>query len=177
MGCKVTTIICARNAAATIDRAVRSAIMQNGPVIVVDDWSSDGTAEISRRIGGNALTIVRPPEHRTLGLARRTGVEAVDTDWLMWLDADDELFPGRASRLRNIAEQRNLDAVWDAAILYDGSQGNLLHDLPMPAFMLKANSAVRLSKGTIYRDSPGRWFGPRLRIKLVTMKFCQPPTI
>ncbi len=144
MGDRVTTIICARNAAATIGRAVRSALMQNGPVILVDDWSSDGTAEIARRFGGKDLMIVRPSTHRTLGLARRTGVEAVDTDWLIWLDADDELLPGRASHLRCIGEQRNLDAVWDAAILCDGSRGKLLCDLPMPAFMLQENAAVRL---------------------------------
>ena len=140
----MTTIICARNAASTIGRAVRSALQQNGPVIVVDDWSSDGTADIARRMGGNDIMVVRPPSHRTLGFARQTGVQAVGTKWLMWLDADDELLPGRANHLCRVGENNNLDAVWDAAILFDGERGGLVGELPMPSFLLKKNAAVRL---------------------------------
>jgi glycosyltransferase involved in cell wall biosynthesis len=140
----VTTVICARDAAATIERAVRSALCQGGPVLLVDDWSSDGTADIARAVGGAALCVLRPEQHRTLGYARLAGVSAVSTPWLQWLDADDELLPDRAARLLDGAQANQWDAVWDAAELHDGATGATIRALPMPSFMRRSGAAVRL---------------------------------
>lgn len=140
----VTVVICARNAAATIERAVRSAGRQGGPVLVVDDGSSDGTGEIARETGVVGLRVVRPAVHNTLGHARAVGVQAVQTPWLQWLDADDELLPGRAARLSGRAKAEGWDAVWDAAVLRDGPTGAPVRVLPMPAFLQQPNAAVRL---------------------------------
>ncbi len=72
-----TIVIAARNAASTIERAVRSAILQkNCPIILVDDFSSDDTVDRAKEAGGRRLTVVRPPEHRSLGLTRQTAVLA-----------------------------------------------------------------------------------------------------
>ena len=141
---QVTTVICARNAESTIARAVRSALQQGGPVLLVDDFSDDRTVAVARSVAGDALRVVRPEVHRTLGYARSVGVAAVATDWLMWLDADDELLSGRAARLLAAARVAGADAVWDAAELYDGASGRLIRQLPMPAFMLRPGAAVRL---------------------------------
>lgn len=140
----VTTVICARNAAATIARAVRSAVVQGGPVIVVDDGSSDATAMLAHQAGGDAVSVVRPAASRTLGHARNVGLAAVTTPWLQWLDADDEVQPGRAAYLRDRAAGEGWDGVWDAAELFDGASGRRLHALPMPPFMAHPAAAVRL---------------------------------
>jgi hypothetical protein len=140
----VTTVICARNAVTTIARAVRSALTQGGPVMLVDDWSFDHTADIARGEGGKAVRIVRPDVHRTLGYARATGVAAVSTPWLQWLDADDEVLPGRAARLVDRAEHESWHAVWDAAELYGGDTDTVIRPLPMPEFMRRSGAAVRL---------------------------------
>jgi glycosyltransferase involved in cell wall biosynthesis len=139
-----TVVICARNAVTTIARAVRSAVRQGGPVLLIDDWSHDHTADVARSIGGAALRIVRPEVHRTLGYARLKGAGAVSTPWLQWLDADDELLPGRAERLLDRAHGERWDAVWDAAELYSGETATRIRRLPMPAFMQPAGAAVRL---------------------------------
>jgi glycosyltransferase involved in cell wall biosynthesis len=143
MSAEVTTAICARNASATIERAVRSAVLQGGPVLLVDDGSVDGTADIAARAGGNALTVVRPPEHRTLGYARQAAVDAVTTDWILWLDADDEVLPGRAAHLLRLAADHRWDAVWDAVELFAGETGTLVGELPMPPWMVVPGAAVR----------------------------------
>ena len=140
----VSVVICARNAAETIERAVRSAVPQGGPVIVVDDWSDDATADVARRAGGPLISVVRPDVCRTLGFARSAGVAAVSTPWLQWLDADDELLPDRTTRLLSRAVAEGWDAAWDAAELWDGETGAFVRDLPMPAFMSRRGSAVRL---------------------------------
>lgn len=140
----ITTVICARNAASTVARAVTSACEQGGPVILVDDGSTDDTVALARAAGGARLEVVRPSEHRTLGFARQAGVDAVNTPWLMWLDADDELLPGRGSALLAHATANGCDAVWDAAELRDGATGRLIRNLPMPPFMERPGAAVRL---------------------------------
>lgn len=141
---EVTTVICARNAAATIERAIRSAVAQGGPVLLLDDGSEDDTVVRARGAGGGVLEVVRPATHRTLGYARQRAIEAVTTPWLQWLDADDELIPGRATRLVTRAAGEGLDAVWDAAELFDGATGSFIRHLPMPAFMCREQAAVRL---------------------------------
>lgn len=140
----VTVAICARNAAPTIARAVRSALAQGGPVLLVDDGSTDDTAAVAHAAGGATVRIVRPATHTTLGHARACAVAEVRTPWLQWLDADDELLEGRAETLLDRAAAHGWDAVWDAADLHDGPTGRAVRALPMPPFITRPGAAVRL---------------------------------
>ena len=64
----VSVIIAAFNGAATIGRAVRSALEQpeTAEVLLVDDASSDGTGSVARAAaeGSDRLTVVVLPENR-----------------------------------------------------------------------------------------------------------------
>ena len=67
--------------------------------IVVDDGSTDGTAEVAQSAGA---VLVRHPENRGLGAAVRTGLRAaVETgaSAVAYLDADLEYFPEDIPRL------------------------------------------------------------------------------
>jgi glycosyltransferase involved in cell wall biosynthesis len=84
----------ARNAAATIARAVSAAAGQSvapREVIVVDDGSPDDTATVARAAAD--VTVVR-----TAGVgvaaARNEGVRNATGDWIAFLDADDWWEPG-----------------------------------------------------------------------------------
>jgi dolichyl-phosphate beta-glucosyltransferase len=59
-------------------------------VIVVDDGSTDGTAELLASIGGDwpRLRVLRHPGNRGKGAAVRTGMLAAEGDWLLMADAD-----------------------------------------------------------------------------------------
>ena len=87
------------NRARSLERAVRSALAQEGPeieVVVSDDGSSDDTAQLLERLsaGDPRLRHVRQP--RNLGHARNFQVvfELSRGDYFMWLSDDDELEPG-----------------------------------------------------------------------------------
>lgn len=55
-------------------------------VIVVDDGSTDGTAEAARRLGATVVTVAGGP--RGPSVARNRGAEAASGDILVFLDAD-----------------------------------------------------------------------------------------
>lgn len=77
-------------------RAQLAAAGVDGPeLIVVDDGSIDGTAEIAEAVAG--VTVIRHPTNRGYGAAIKTGFRAARGDLLAFLDADGtyppEAFP------------------------------------------------------------------------------------
>jgi mycofactocin system glycosyltransferase len=81
---QVTFVIPARNAAAWIESLV-SHLVDAALVVVVDDASTDATAELARRAGARVL---RNSSIRGPGGARNTGLEAVETKLVAFIDSD-----------------------------------------------------------------------------------------
>jgi succinoglycan biosynthesis protein ExoU len=100
---EVTVIIAAKDASATIARAIRSALAEPevAQVIVVDDGSSDDTAAVARGAGAGdgRLLVERLPANRGPSAARNHALGLVTADLVAILDADDILLPGRFARL------------------------------------------------------------------------------
>lgn len=94
---RVTVIIPAFNAAATLARALDSVAAQEpqpGAVIVVDDGSTDSTAAVSQA-HPLAPRLVRQPRNGGESLAMNAGIEAATGEWIAFLDADDQWMPGK----------------------------------------------------------------------------------
>lgn len=125
-----TAVIPAHNRAALVGRAVASAFAQTEPpaaVIVVDDGSGDTTAEAAQQAGAQVITIPTPGGS---GPARNSGVVAATTDWVAFLDSDDEWHPEHLSSLRVIADSNVL--VSAAAASTSGTGRGLVSDRPCP---------------------------------------------
>jgi hopene-associated glycosyltransferase HpnB len=121
----VAAIVPARNEADVIARALDSLLAQDyaGPfrIILIDDQSSDGTADAARRTaiargGGERLEIVRGEQRPSgwtgkvwamhQGLARAR--EAISPDYLLFTDADIAHAADNLARLVARAEDRDL---------------------------------------------------------------------
>ncbi|HCM43475.1 MAG: Glycosyl transferase, family 2/glycosyl transferase family 8 [Candidatus Kaiserbacteria bacterium GW2011_GWC2_49_12] len=88
-------IVRAYNAKKTLGRAIESALSQDfdGPyeVIVVDDGSTDGTAEVLSSFTDERISLIQQENKGLIG-ASQTGLEAARGVVIMLLDADDESF-------------------------------------------------------------------------------------
>jgi glycosyltransferase involved in cell wall biosynthesis len=84
---RASVIIPCRNGARTVGDAVRSAVQQSLPpseVIVVDDGSTDDSAEVAREAGARVV----PSRAGTSGGARNVGMAAASGDAYAFLDCD-----------------------------------------------------------------------------------------
>jgi glycosyltransferase involved in cell wall biosynthesis len=108
---RFSVIIPAFNAAATLARAIESVRLQSWPaheIIVVDDGSTDATADIARQFGA-AVRLIQQT-NRGVSVARNAGASAATGDWLAFLDADDWYAGDRLSlHAEWIAEDPRLD--------------------------------------------------------------------
>ncbi len=99
----ICVIIAAKNAADTIEAAIESALREPevAEVVVVDDGSSDGTAEAAKRAddASGRLNVVRFDQNRGPSAARNHAIEISSAPLIAILDADDFFFDGRFRRM------------------------------------------------------------------------------
>ncbi len=97
----IAVVIPAFNAERYVARAVDTALRQTLPptqIIVVDDGSRDDTARIVERFGSPVACIRQ--DNRGVSAARNSGASVAVTDWIAFLDADDEWLPTKLDRQR-----------------------------------------------------------------------------
>jgi glycosyltransferase involved in cell wall biosynthesis len=100
-------------------------------VIVVDDGSTDGTAEALRDEYGTRIRVVTQERAGVAG-ARYRGIREASGDWVAFLDSDDEWAPERNQQLRTAAATVAKDVAWifgDLQVVKDsGATGTLFSE-------------------------------------------------
>ena len=131
---KVSTVIPAFNRRMYIRRAIDSVMRQTVPVdeiVVIDDGSTDGTAEFVQERYGNAVRMVRQANSGVAG-ARRRGIQEARGKWIAFLDSDDEWLPDRNRELLRAAELVPDDVAWifgDLRLVFDdGESASLFNE-------------------------------------------------
>lgn len=97
----VSVLIPAYNCEKTIRRAIQSVLQQtfrDFELIIVDDGSQDGTAEVIKTIVDPRIKYVRHPQNSGEAEARNTAVRSASGRYVAFLDSDDEWFPEKLSR-------------------------------------------------------------------------------
>jgi len=91
-----SVVICTYNRAPVLPRAIETVLTQDFDdfeLVVVDDGSTDGTAEVVGSLADPRVRYVRQ-ENAGLGAARNTGVANAEGRYVVFLDDDDLALPG-----------------------------------------------------------------------------------
>ncbi|HEY5885462.1 MAG TPA: glycosyltransferase [Pyrinomonadaceae bacterium] len=99
MPSSVSVVIPTYNNAPLLGHAIQSVREQKHPdleIIVVDDGSTDNTAEVLEQLRGSDLKVVTQANSGPAG-ARNLGIAEASREWIAFLDADDHWLPGKLS--------------------------------------------------------------------------------
>ncbi|MEE4546111.1 glycosyltransferase family 2 protein [Streptomyces sp. V4-01] len=126
---RVSVVVITYNDAGHVAAAVESALAQGdevGEVLVVDDCSTDGTAEVLAALA-DADPRVRPVPRTTnsggCGTPRNDGIGAAAFPYLLFLDSDDVLPPGAVDALLPVAEKHDADVTAGRAVRRELPEG------------------------------------------------------
>ena len=86
----LSTIIPVYNRVHLIDRTLASIINQDIEIIVVNDGSTDGTAECLAKYGDRIIVLHQ--KNKGPGAARNLGIAQATGDYILFLDSDDLWF-------------------------------------------------------------------------------------
>lgn len=110
----ITVLMCVRDGERYVLRAINSALTQTWEdfeLIVVDDASKDGTADLLERISDPRVSVIQESEHQGAARARNIGLARARGRYIAILDADDVALPQRLERQFSFLEQRPQTAV------------------------------------------------------------------
>ena len=114
----VSVLIPAFNRSQLLARAVRSVLNQTSQdfeVIVIDDGSTDDTAQIVKSLGPRVKYIWQ--ENQGVAVARNTGINNANGKYISFLDSDDEFHPNHLELLL-----KKFDLNPDASIIHGWAQ-------------------------------------------------------
>lgn len=138
----VSVIIPAFNSAATIERAIRTALAQEGvsfEVIVIDDGSTDETGRVVEQFG-DRVRMARQPNGGP-AKARNHGARLAGGEWLAFLDADDEWVANKLAHQLARADDRTGLIYTDC--LYFGDSNRVT---------ARQSDGLQLTEGDLFED-------------------------
>ena len=105
---RIAVIVPCYNAGKTLAETLESVRIQSEPVelVVIDDGSSDGSADIARQFSPRVRVVEGP--NRGVSSARNRGIAETSAEWLLFLDADDQLLPETLKQRLMVAEQADV---------------------------------------------------------------------
>ena len=122
----VTILICTYQRKPLVQQAIASALAQSWPceVLVVNDGSTDGTAELLDQLAEKTgIRVVHQPNGGKPG-ALNAGIAAARGEAILVLDDDDLLLPGAVEVLaRALFARPEAAAVYGDTVLFDGRTG------------------------------------------------------
>lgn len=97
----IAIVITSYNYAEFLGEAIDSALTQHHParVVVVDDGSADGSAEVIRSYGADVTSVFQ--FNAGQAAAWNAGHRIVDSDYVVFLDSDDRLLPHATAVVAN----------------------------------------------------------------------------
>lgn len=156
----ISVVIPCYNAAAFLRATIESILGQTQPVlevIVVDDGSTDDSANIAESFGPPVRVIRQPNQGESA--ARNRGIEAAGGDWVAFLDADDLWLPTKVELQAEAIRSAPADVVCvtgDFLLFGEGQEERLCslparYDAPRPLREMLVGFTVHIDCAVVRR--------------------------
>lgn len=125
----ISVIIPTYNHAETLPRAIDSVLAQTFEgfeLLVVDDGSTDDTADVVAAYDDDRVRYVAHETNRGASVARNTGIERARGEFMAFLDSDDEWLPTKLERQLSCLRRRSdewIGAYCEARFALSGNTG------------------------------------------------------
>lgn len=134
-------------------RSLRAQTLTEWTAMLVDDGSTDGTGALFEEAAARdpRFRVVRHDRRRGLGAARNTGLDAAETPFLAFLDADDVMEPTALETMLGVLDRSGSDFVAGAYVRLRPSERGYRPD-PVQPWVAAATSPART--GVTVEDHP-----------------------
>ena len=127
---QVSVIIPTYNRARFLGGAVKSVLAQSFKdleILVVDDCGSDDAAAVVKSFGRAEVRYLRHDRRRGGGAARNTGILASSSEYIAFLDDDDEWYPEKLARQMStmLASPAEVGGIYTGYFIVDRGDGQI----------------------------------------------------
>ena len=132
----VSVIMPAYNAEKYIEEAIRSVLSQtytNWKLLILDDGSTDRTAELAERFANadTRIRLLRNPQNMGVARTRNRGFDMANGDWAALLDSDDVWHSDKLEKQLAAAERSGADMIYCSYSMMD-ADGRRISDFIVP---------------------------------------------
>jgi len=154
----VDVVIPVFNGRETIRAALASVLAQQGDwvhqIIVVDDGSSDDTAQVVQSLGSPLIELVRTP-NQGVARARNLGIERSTAEWVAFLDADDVWMPGKLQAQLTAAQEHGAGFVCGSVSAQSVTPSGAISAKVLARGNFVATSSVLVKRSVLQQIPPG----------------------
>lgn len=157
----ISVVIPLYNKEKSIEQSLRSVLSQSYDdfeIVIVDDGSTDDSVAVVEAMNDPRIRLIKQ-ENGGPSKARNTGVKNAKGEWILFIDADDDLLPGAIEYLaQKIKEHMEIDMFLGEVIINNGKSEYLVKKYkegfisnPFKAHVL--GRLYQCSGTTVYRKS------------------------
>lgn len=124
----ISIVIPLYNKEASIAQSLKSVLSQeydDFEVVIVDDGSTDGSVGVVEAMNDPRIRLIKQ-ENGGPSKARNAGISEANGDWIVFLDADDELLPDALGTFYKLISKHPTIDVVDCNTIYYGQKENTL---------------------------------------------------
>jgi glycosyltransferase involved in cell wall biosynthesis len=101
---KLSVVLATRNEEENVGRCLESVRDLADEIVVVDEYSTDGTRDIAKNLGAK---VYLEPHHSIFHITKQKALEKATGEWILQLDADEVVTPELAKEIREVINMPN----------------------------------------------------------------------
>lgn len=156
---EISVILPVYNRAAVVGRAIESVLAQefsDFELVVVDDGSTDRSADVVRRYADRRIKLIRLVANQGGNAARNRGIAVSTAPLVTFLDSDDWFLPHKLGfEVRRFAERSDVDVLLTGFVYSEESRSEGKRRRPNPVIESNAEFVEALFMRRLRKGTPG----------------------